>query len=262
MERQRTIEQWEGRAYCKLTHFIKERRKKKKRKRERERDGKTVAEEDDDRGNRLGSSYTCVCTGEEERKNRLEMEWKDGEKEEGDAWATVSAAEGNMGKWCLSCLSVCILSDSLQSLRQQAGPAGRLFGSIQSLISPTYLFLFFFFFSSRSLFHLPSTSGSHLLAAISNLLPSLTTTTTSPLLCVYIFKDHSSHCSDLIIFNHQGWSSWCVTRWSWFFGGETFKSGPFIRRWQNKKHISQWGSFLFWFKVPPWNYTVHLQAAQ
>ena len=39
-----------------------------------------------------------MCTGEEERKNRLEMEWKDGEKEEGDARATVSAAEGNMGK--------------------------------------------------------------------------------------------------------------------------------------------------------------------
>ena len=43
-------------------------KKKKKRKRGRERDGKTVVEEGDDRGNRLGSSYTCVCTGEEEKK--------------------------------------------------------------------------------------------------------------------------------------------------------------------------------------------------
>lgn len=38
-------------------------------------------------------------TGEEEKKkNRLEMEWKDRGKEEGDARATVSALEGNMGK--------------------------------------------------------------------------------------------------------------------------------------------------------------------
>lgn len=62
-------------------------------------------------------------------------------RERGAVWTTVSVVEGNMGKWCLSCLSVCILSDSLQSLRQQAGPAGWLFGSIQSLISQPIFFL-------------------------------------------------------------------------------------------------------------------------
>lgn len=62
------------------------------------------------------------------------------ERRKGDVWAALSVLEGNMGKWFLSCFSVCILCDSLQSLRQQAGPAGWLFGSTQSLISPTYFF--------------------------------------------------------------------------------------------------------------------------
>lgn len=46
---------------------------------QRKRDQKTVAEEED-RGNRLGSSYTCVCTSEREREKSPETGVKDGER--------------------------------------------------------------------------------------------------------------------------------------------------------------------------------------
>lgn len=121
-----------GRLCCKLTHFIK-------------REEKLLEELwlREDRENRLGSSYTCMCTGKSWKEKKAAVYGAAREIKRGrerDAWEAVSVLEGNMVKWCLSCLSVCILSDSLQSLRQQAGPAGRRFGSTQSLISIFFLF--------------------------------------------------------------------------------------------------------------------------
>lgn len=127
MERQRTIQQWEGRVYWELTHFINRESDPRKEKYRR----------NCDRGGKKDRAvHLAVCTETKMTANggRDDQKKQKG-RGRGAAWMTVSVFEGKMGKWCLSCLSVCILSDSLQSLRQQAGPAGRLFGSIQSLIS-------------------------------------------------------------------------------------------------------------------------------
>lgn len=69
--------------------------------------------------NGLGCFHTRMCTGGKILPRNGVKNWS-GRGAEGAAQTTVSAVEDNASKQCLSWLSVCILSDSLQSVRQQA----------------------------------------------------------------------------------------------------------------------------------------------